>query len=207
MSPCLAGTSIWLGTTPRGTVFRRRTAEVRRLRLVSRRADAFVTADCAQSVVADANVGAVYVATPPASHLCLARLAAASRKPCLVEKPLARSAAEGRALVDAFRETELCAAHSGSPIHSLTHTLFTEGLCLSPSTVEPTLGTSASVNCSQKAPSAPSLPSATVCAAPLPAARLGRGAWTRPSAAAVFSWTLEATCWTSLTSFLDLCRA
>ena len=45
---------------------------------------------------------AVYVATPPASHAELAIRVAAAGKPCLVEKPMARTHAETRAMVQAF---------------------------------------------------------------------------------------------------------
>ena len=45
---------------------------------------------------------AVYVATPPDSHVELAIRVAAAGKPCLVEKPMARTHAETRAMVQAF---------------------------------------------------------------------------------------------------------
>ena len=48
----------------------------------------------AAELVADNEVTAVYIATPPGSHRELALLALARRLPCLVEKPLARNAAE-----------------------------------------------------------------------------------------------------------------
>ena len=56
----------------------------------------------ADALIADPGVDAVYIATPPGSHLDLARRVAAAGKPCYVEKPIARSAAEGQAMVDAF---------------------------------------------------------------------------------------------------------
>ncbi len=56
----------------------------------------------ADALIADPEVDAVYIATPPGSHLDLARRVAAAGKPCYVEKPIARSAAEGQAMVDAF---------------------------------------------------------------------------------------------------------
>ena len=46
----------------------------------------------------------MYVASPPASHMELALLACAAGKPCLVEKPLARTAEESRMIVDAFEK-------------------------------------------------------------------------------------------------------
>lgn len=57
----------------------------------------------AAALVADPDVDAVYVATPPSSHLPLARLAAAAGKPCLVEKPMARTHAECLEMIEAFR--------------------------------------------------------------------------------------------------------
>jgi 1,5-anhydro-D-fructose reductase (1,5-anhydro-D-mannitol-forming) len=58
--------------------------------------------DSAATLVADPDVDAVYVATPPSSHLELALLAAAAGKPCLVEKPMALGHAECRRMVEAF---------------------------------------------------------------------------------------------------------
>jgi predicted dehydrogenase len=57
----------------------------------------------AEDLIGDAGVDAVYIATPPATHEPLALLAAAARKPCLVEKPMARTHAECLRMVDAFR--------------------------------------------------------------------------------------------------------
>jgi predicted dehydrogenase len=57
----------------------------------------------ADALVADPAVQAVYVATPPDSHCDIALRAAAAGKPCLVEKPMARTYAECLAMVDAFR--------------------------------------------------------------------------------------------------------
>jgi predicted dehydrogenase len=45
--------------------------------------------DRADELVNDPDVQAIYVATPPSTHLELARLAARAGKPCLVEKPMA----------------------------------------------------------------------------------------------------------------------
>ena len=58
--------------------------------------------DDADALVADPEVDAVYVATPPDSHLEHALRAAAAGKPAYVEKPIARTAAEGEAMVSAF---------------------------------------------------------------------------------------------------------
>ena len=56
----------------------------------------------AGALIDDPNVDAVYVATPPDSHKDLALRVAAAGKPCLVEKPMARTHAETVAMVDAF---------------------------------------------------------------------------------------------------------
>jgi 1,5-anhydro-D-fructose reductase (1,5-anhydro-D-mannitol-forming) len=57
----------------------------------------------AEELMADPQVDAVYIATPPASHLELALQAAAAGKPCLVEKPMALNHVECVAMVAAFR--------------------------------------------------------------------------------------------------------
>jgi 1,5-anhydro-D-fructose reductase (1,5-anhydro-D-mannitol-forming) len=62
---------------------------------------AHATAD-AQAVIDSPEVDAVYIATPPGQHLEYALRVAAAGKPCYVEKPMARSAAECRDMVDAF---------------------------------------------------------------------------------------------------------
>jgi predicted dehydrogenase len=61
----------------------------------------------AAAVVEDPEVDAVYVATPPSSHLELALLAAAAGKPCLVEKPMARTHAECLRMVEAFEAKQV----------------------------------------------------------------------------------------------------
>ena len=58
--------------------------------------------DDADALIFDADVDAVYVATPPSSHLALATRVAAAGKPCYVEKPMAMNAAECRAMIAAF---------------------------------------------------------------------------------------------------------
>ena len=60
--------------------------------------------DTAEALIHDADVDAVYIATPPSSHLDLALRVAAARKPCLVEKPMAMTHAECVRMNDAFRE-------------------------------------------------------------------------------------------------------
>lgn len=57
----------------------------------------------ADDLIADANVDAVYIATPPSSHCDLALRVADARKPCLVEKPMALNHAECQRMVVAFR--------------------------------------------------------------------------------------------------------
>lgn len=63
----------------------------------------------AQAVIEDPEVDAVYVATPPGSHLEYALRVAAAGKPCYMEKPMARSAAECQQMLDAF-------ASAGQPL-------------------------------------------------------------------------------------------
>ena len=60
--------------------------------------------DDARALVADPEVDAVYVATPPGSHLEGALLAAAAGKPAYIEKPFARNTTECDAILAAFRE-------------------------------------------------------------------------------------------------------
>jgi 1,5-anhydro-D-fructose reductase (1,5-anhydro-D-mannitol-forming) len=56
----------------------------------------------ADALIADPGVDAVYIATPPGSHAELALRVAAAGKPCLVEKPMARTHAETLVMVEAF---------------------------------------------------------------------------------------------------------
>src|SRR5688572_4404129 len=65
--------------------------------------------DDADKLIRDPEVDAVYVATPPGSHLEYALRVAAAGKPCYMEKPMARSAAECQQMVDAF-------ARAGQPL-------------------------------------------------------------------------------------------
>ena len=58
--------------------------------------------DDAERLIHDPSVNTVYVATPPDTHCEYALRVAAAGKPCYVEKPMARSAAECRRMVDAF---------------------------------------------------------------------------------------------------------
>jgi 1,5-anhydro-D-fructose reductase (1,5-anhydro-D-mannitol-forming) len=61
----------------------------------------------ADRLIDDPEVDAVYVATPPESHLELALRVAAAAKPCYVEKPMARSHAECARMVAAFDAARL----------------------------------------------------------------------------------------------------
>jgi predicted dehydrogenase len=60
----------------------------------------------ADDLIADENVSAVYIATPPDSHAELACRVAAAGKPCLVEKPMARTHAECLTMIEAFRRAD-----------------------------------------------------------------------------------------------------
>ncbi|MCC6164395.1 MAG: Gfo/Idh/MocA family oxidoreductase [Acidobacteria bacterium] len=59
--------------------------------------------DGAEALVQDADVDAVYVATPPASHEAYTQLAARHGKPVYVEKPMATSHAACVAMIEACR--------------------------------------------------------------------------------------------------------
>lgn len=60
----------------------------------------------AEELILDKEVDAVYIATPPGTHLSYALLVASAGKPCYVEKPMARSAAECRAMLAAFERAK-----------------------------------------------------------------------------------------------------
>lgn len=53
----------------------------------------------AEALVKDEEVDAIYIATPPGSHLEYTRLAAAHGKPVYVEKPMARTYAESQEMI------------------------------------------------------------------------------------------------------------
>ena len=57
--------------------------------------------------LADPAVDAVYICTPPGSHLEIARKVAAARKPCYIEKPMGRSATEAEQIVSVFEQHNL----------------------------------------------------------------------------------------------------
>jgi 1,5-anhydro-D-fructose reductase (1,5-anhydro-D-mannitol-forming) len=58
--------------------------------------------DDAEKLIRDPQVDAVYVATPVSTHMSFALQVCEAGKPCYVEKPMARSAAECRRMVEAF---------------------------------------------------------------------------------------------------------
>lgn len=58
--------------------------------------------DDAKIMLNDTEIDAVYIATPPDSHLSLGLAVAAAGKACLCEKPLGRNSAEAAALAAAF---------------------------------------------------------------------------------------------------------
>ncbi len=66
----------------------------------------FSTGD-AREIIEHPGVDAVYIATPPETHLEYALQVCAAKKPCYVEKPMARSAAESRAMLAAFESANV----------------------------------------------------------------------------------------------------
>lgn len=60
-----------------------------------------------QSLIADPMVDVVIVVTPPVFSLDICRVAVQSRKPLLIEKPLATTAADAHAMVVMAREAEV----------------------------------------------------------------------------------------------------
>lgn len=63
--------------------------------------------DDADAVIEHPEVDAVYIATPPGSHLEYALRVCAAGKPAYVEKPMARNTAECQEMVEAFRAAGL----------------------------------------------------------------------------------------------------
>jgi predicted dehydrogenase len=60
----------------------------------------------AHDLIADPDIDAVYIATPPSSHCELALAVAGTGKPCLVEKPMALDPAECARMVAAFEAAD-----------------------------------------------------------------------------------------------------
>jgi predicted dehydrogenase len=63
--------------------------------------------DDADALIHDKDVDAVYIATPPGSHMAYALRVVAAGKPAYVEKPMARSHAECQTMVRAFADKRL----------------------------------------------------------------------------------------------------
>lgn len=61
----------------------------------------------AEQLIADPNVSAVYIASPPGSHLELALKVAKAGKPAYVEKPMARTHAECLRMIAAFEQANV----------------------------------------------------------------------------------------------------
>jgi len=59
----------------------------------------------ATKLINDPDINAIYVATPPDTHMSYTIQAMHAGKPVYVEKPMARSAAECQAMIDASKET------------------------------------------------------------------------------------------------------
>lgn len=56
-----------------------------------------------RALILSPHIDAIYLATPPASHREFARAIAQTRKPCVMEKPLAHDYEDARAIEQAFR--------------------------------------------------------------------------------------------------------
>ena len=61
----------------------------------------------ADQLIADPKVSAVYIASPPGSHLELALKVARAGKPAYVEKPMARNHAECQRMIAAFEQAQV----------------------------------------------------------------------------------------------------
>lgn len=61
----------------------------------------------AEELIADNDVDAVYIATPPDSHKEYALKVAAAGKPCCIEKPLAPSYEDSKVILETFQKKEL----------------------------------------------------------------------------------------------------
>lgn len=72
----------------------------------ARRHDVPQTYTDADALIADPEVDAVYIATPPSTHCELAVKVAAAEKPCLVEKPMGTNHAQCIRMIDAFRSAQ-----------------------------------------------------------------------------------------------------
>ena len=63
--------------------------------------------DDAEALIHDPEVDAVYIATPPNSHMAYAQAVAAAGKPVYVEKPMGRTYGECEAMLDACRAADV----------------------------------------------------------------------------------------------------
>ncbi|WP_288131991.1 Gfo/Idh/MocA family oxidoreductase [Microbulbifer sp.] len=64
------------------------------------------TYECAEALIHDPDVDAIYVATPPGSHREYALKVAAANKHCCLEKPMALNFAECQDIIAAFEKTD-----------------------------------------------------------------------------------------------------
>ena len=63
--------------------------------------------ESAEELIYDPHVDAIYIATPPGSHLELALQACEARKPVYVEKPMARNHDECKRMLEAFEAADV----------------------------------------------------------------------------------------------------
>jgi len=61
----------------------------------------------AAALITDPEIDAVYIATPPDSHLYYARMVAEAGKPCCVEKPMAPTLSDGEEMYRIFKKANL----------------------------------------------------------------------------------------------------
>lgn len=62
--------------------------------------------DTSEALINSKHVDAVYIATPPSSHLDLALLVAKAGKPCCIEKPISPTLTDAQTLVEAFKTAD-----------------------------------------------------------------------------------------------------
>ena len=77
--------------------------DVDKLKDYAKRHNIQTTYTCADDLINDANVDAVYIATPPDTHKYYALKVAQAGKPCCIEKPLSPSYSESLDIVNAFK--------------------------------------------------------------------------------------------------------
>ncbi|MDF3129569.1 Gfo/Idh/MocA family oxidoreductase [Kiritimatiellaeota bacterium B1221] len=63
--------------------------------------------DRAEDLLADTEIDAIYIATPPDSHMAYALQVAEAGKICCIEKPLTPTLAEGEKIIEAFADKDL----------------------------------------------------------------------------------------------------